>query len=396
MGIWQKLIRKLNPAQRIMAEEEGSAPTSQNDLVTVQNAFNLVEVVNRSVNMIVDSAAQVDYDVKELLPFVSRISGIRDKGLKKLLNNRPNPYMDINTFRRLLFMDFVVDGNAFIHYDGTALYHLPAANMEIVPDEKTYVNHYLYNNTVEFRVDEIIHIKDNSVRSIYRGDSRINSAINTLISRENMNQFQEKYFKNGAVVGMVIETEAVLSKKLKERQEAEWAQKYNPQNGSKRPLILDAGMKIKPTSQSSFREMAFNDTIIELEKKVMIALGVPPILLDSGNNANLRPNIELFFSMTIIPMVRKFESAFECAFGYDIEMVTHSILALRPDQKIEAERITSLVNNGILTGNEGRAILRLDPIEDSKMTEIRIPANIAGSGTGVSGQEGGKPSGDKQ
>jgi len=396
MGLWKEIKEKLNPAQHRYSDEERTAPTSQNKLLTVQNSFNLVEVVNRSINMIVDSAAQVEYDIKESLPFTPRISGMRGTTLAKLLNNRPNPYMDISTFRRLLFMDFMIDGNAFIHYDGTAFYHLPAKNMEIISDEKTYVNHYLYDATTVFSVNEVLHIKDNSATSLFRGDSRINSALNTLISRETMNAFQEKFFENGAVVGLVIETDAVLSKKLKDRQELEWVAKYNPQNGSKKPLILDAGMKMKATSTNSFRDMDFNGTITELEKRVGIALGVPSILLDSGNNANIRPNLELFFSMTILPLVRKFEAAFEYAFGFDVETTTHTIVALRPDQKMESDRLSALVNNGILTGNEARKVLRLEPIDDPLMNKIRIPANVAGSASGVSGQEGGKPaSGDK-
>lgn len=396
MGLWKEIKEKLNPAQYRYAEEESSAPTSQNKLLTVQRSFCLVEVVNRAINMIVDNTAQIEYDIKESLPFTPRISGMRGATLAKLLNNRPNPYMDISTFRRLLFMDFMIDGNAFIHYDGTAFYHLPAKNMEIISDEKTYVNHYVYDATTEFSVNEVIHVKDNSATSLYRGDSRINSALNTLISRETMNSFQEKFFENGAVVGLVIETDAVLSKKLKERQEKDWISKYNPQNGSKKPLILDAGMKLKPTGTNSFKDMDFNGTIVELEKRVCIALGVPPLLLDSGNNANIRPNLELFFSMTILPLVRKFEAAFEYAFGFDIETTTHSIVALRPDQKMESDRLSALVNNGILTGNEARAVLRLEAIEDPLMNKIRIPANVAGSASGVSGQEGGKPAeGDK-
>lgn len=45
-----------------------------------------------------------------------------------------------------------------------------------------------------------------------------------------------------------------------------------------------------------------------------------------------------------------------------------------------------------MLGKEARSILRLEPLEDPLLDEIRIPANVAGSATGVSGQEGGKPS----
>ena len=160
-------------------------------------------------------------------------------------------------------------------------------------------------------------------------------------------------------------------------------------------LILDAGLKAKSTGSSNFREMSFTESITSLEEKVCYALGIPPILLNSGNNANIKPNLELMFYTTIIPMLRKFEAALELFFAYDIELTTHRVPALKPDMKDEAERISALVNNGIITGNEGRAMMRLVELDDPQMTKIRIPANVAGSATGVSGEEGGAPEGDE-
>ena len=151
-------------------------------------------------------------------------------------------------------------------------------------------------------------------------------------------------------------------------------------------------MKAKTVSTAKMTDLAFNESVSEAEKKVAVALGIPPILLDSGNNANIKPNLELLFYLTILPMLRKFESVFEYFFARDLELSIFKVPALKPDQKEQAERITSLVNNGIITGNEGREILRLEPIEEEVMKKIRIPANVAGSATGVAGQEGGKPS----
>jgi len=114
-------------------------------------------------------------------------------------------------------------------------------------------------------------------------------------------------------------------------------------------------------------------------------------LLNGGNNANIRPNIELMFYLTILPNLKKVEAAFETFFGYDIKLDTRDVAALIPDQDKESARIVSLTNNGIITGNEGRTQLRLDELDDPQMNTIRIPQNIAGSSTGVAGQEGGAP-----
>ena len=393
MGIWQTIIQKLNPVQRSIAEDQGEQGSTQKKSMTIDRAVENIEVVNRCVNLIANNAALVDFDVGETLDFTGKVTSIRNKKLIRLLNKRPNPYMDISTFRRLSMMDFLIDGNTFWYFDGESLYHLPARNVTIVPDENTYVAHYRYEGLTneEFFPNEIVHIRDNSSNSLYRGDSRITSSLQSLYTRETMTDFQDSFFKNGTAMGMIIETEQILNARMKERQEKEWLKKYNPKRGNGRPIILDGGMKAKQVTNPNFREMMFNDSIDSKERKVCVALGIPPILLDSGNNANLKPNLELWFYTEVIPMMRKFESALEYFFAYDIELSTLRVPALLPDQKAEADRYSTLVNNGIITGNEARRKMRLEPMDDPQMDEIRIPQNIAGSGTGVSGQEGGRP-----
>jgi HK97 family phage portal protein len=344
--------------------------------------------------MLVDNAALVDFDIGKTLPFTGKFPSTKAVTLNNLLNFRPNPYMDVSTFRRLLLMDFIVDGNVFIHFDGTSFYHLPACNVEIIPDSKGYINKFVYNSNIPFSTKEIIFIKDNSTTSVYRGDSRLSSAMGSLLTRESMIDFQKKFFDNGAAIGLIIETDQILSKKFKERQEREWISKYNPKRGHGKPLILDGGLTAKTTGSSNFKEMAFSESVTNLEEKVCTALGVPPILLNSGNNANIKPNLELMFYTTILPLLRKFESSLELFFAFDIQLTTHRVPSLIPDLKIEAERVSALVNNGLITGDEGRAMLRLPPIGTPLMTEIRVPQNVAGSATGVTGQEGGKPAGE--
>lgn len=400
MGWLTSIIEKLNPVQSAIARDEGEQSSTQTKILTVVNAYDLIEVVNRCVNLIVDNACMVNYDIGAQYKFTAAAPGVRASRLEELLNFRPNPFMDISTFRRLCLMDLLVDGNAFIYFDGQSLYHVPAALITIVPDERGYVHSYTYGSLHgsehAYRPNQIIHIKDNSVSSLYRGDSRINSALESLYNRDAMLSFQKSFFNSGTAMGMIIETDNILSSRMKERQEREWQVKYNPKRGNGKPIILDGGMKAKSTASGNFKEMAFVDSIQDMEKKVCIALGIPPLLLDSGNNANIKPNLELWFYTTVIPMLRKFESALEYFFAYDIKMSTAKVPALLPDLKEEADRIASLVNNGIIAGNEGRAMLRLEPSTEAHMNKIRIPANIAGSATGVTGQEGGRPEGDKE
>lgn len=355
-----------------------------------------MEIVNRGVNMLIDSCAEVGFDVQESRKFTTYGSGIKQKTLNKILNQRPNMFMDSSTFWRLIYMDFLLEGWAFIYYDKSTqeLHHIPAAGMEVFADKKFYINKFVYDGQTEYGPDEIIFIKDNAFQqqtSQISGYPRILSALSNIIRKDKLLHFKEKFFDNGTVLGLVVETDQVLNKRLKDRYREEIRLEHNVRNGKSNVLILDSGMKGKSIQATNLNELGIDTDLDRFDKEICKALGIPPILLEGGNNANIRPNIELFYYTTVLPLARKFEKAFEFFFGFDIKIDTSNVVALTPDRSKEATELTAKVNNGIITGNEARTVLRMEPISDPDMENIRIPANISGSATGVSGQEGGKP-----
>lgn len=401
MAIRDWLVTKLNRGQRIIRDLEDVSHRTNVKPFTTGKAYSSIEILNRSANMVIDSAAECSYTVGEQYKTITTYGTIRSKTLETLLNVRPNPYMDYSTFRRLIVSDLLFEGCAYIHWDGSSLYHLPAALMEVKADDKKFVNKFVFNNMIDYRVDEIIFIKDNGqnggINSQITGQSRVATVINSLTKREKMLEFKEKFLDNGTVIGLILETDEILNKKLRERKQEELQLDYNPSTGQSTVLILDGGMKAKPYSQiSSFKDLDFENDIARFNKDVCIALGVPQLLIDGGNNANIRPNIELFYYMTIVPMLNKVCSSLTFFFGFKVTPNTKDVVALTPDKEKEAKFVTALVNNGILTGNEGRIELGYEELADEQMKKIRIPANVAGSATGVSGQEGGAPNKDEE
>ena len=375
MAWYSNLLQKLNPAQGSIANDYGPSISSDVSLTYIA-AFDRVETVNRGTNLIVHAASSLDYDIKEMV--VDGVKpGMRQKTLVKLLNFRPNPYQSAQEFRVSMFTDFILEGNVFLYFDGAFLYHLPAINMVITPDAKTFVKEYTYDSTTKFKPDEIIHFKDLSNDSIYRGSSRLKSATDSINTLYKMQDFQKSFFENGAVPGMVFTTENTLGQAAKEKTIQYWMQRYNPKTGARRPMIVDSGLKPTPISTANFKDMDFDASIDKHNTKILNALGVPKVLFDGGNNANISPNLRLFYLETVLPVVRSFTSAVERYFGYDIDAITSNVSALQPELKDVATYLTSLVNGGVITPNEARVELRYD-----KMTgqdDIRVPANIAGS-----------------
>lgn len=116
------------------------------------------------------------------------------------------------------------------------------------------------------------------------------------------------------------------------------------------------------------------------------------ILLQGGNNANISPNLRLFYLETILPINRKFISAVERYFGYDVEAITTTVSALQPELKDIAAYHSTLVNAGIISANEARVELRYEAKTGND--DLRIPANIAGSAANPS--TGGRPASAKE
>jgi len=379
---------KENPAQYVISRDEGMTIDSRENIITYRNAYESLEVVNRAVNMIVDDSAEVPFDVGEKIIGVQPIKkDIRRSRVDLLLNKEPNPFQDVSTFKRNLLIDLLIDGNIFVYFDGRHLYHLPADHMTIHSDENTYVEKYTYDHSIDYSPSEIIHIKENSFNSIYRGVPRLKPALRTMQLLSSMRRFQDNFFKNGAVPGLVLKSPNTLSEKIKERMLQAWVARYNPQSGGRRPLFLDGGLTVENLTEVNFKNLDFQDGIATNEKIIRKALGVPPILMDSGNNANLRPNHRLYYLETILPITNKIRYAFERYFGFKLDENVSGIPALQPELRDQASYYATLVNSGIMTPNEAREALRLEEI--SGFDKPRVPANIAGSAANP--EEGGRP-----
>lgn len=385
LGSW--LVEKLNPGQRWISYMEPQSPSTEPEQTYI-NYYDSLEIVNRAVNMIIDDAAEINFKVgSDKIVGTPKVPGIKRKTVENLLNYQANPFQDIHSFRRNLVMDLLIDGNIFIYWDGQYLYQLPSNKVTIYSDKDTYVEKYTFQGTIDFTPNEIIHIKDNSARSLYRGASRLKPALRTMKLMKNMRDFQDNFFNNGAVPGLVIRSPDVLSHRIKERMKEDWKYSYRPQSGGRNPLILDGGMEVDSITNINFKDLDFMSSIEANEKIILKALGVPPVLVDSGNNANLRPNHRLYYLETIIPIIKKLNSAFQLFFGFQITEDVAGIPALQPELKDEAAFYSTLVNGGILTVNEAREGMGREPLGGHD--DIRVPQNIAGSA--VNPDQGGRP-----
>ena len=378
--------------QSVIQRAEGTTREAKPS-VYFEKSYDFIEVVRRGVDLIVNSTSDVDVDIKEALPGILPVhdaNRLRVKKLYTILNFRPNENDDISSFRRLLIMDYILTGNCYQYFDGDNLYHMPSKLMSIETDKNVKVKAFKFNDEIVFKPQEIIWTKDNAAHTIYEGVSRLLPTKDTIRILRQMLDFQETFFENSAIPGLILQTPNILGDRIKQKLLVKWQETYNPKTGGKRPLILDGDLKVNPLSQVKFSELDFEESIRSHEIKILKALGVPPILLDSGNNANIRPNLQLFYETTVLPIVTNLISSYERFFAYDMEPNVAKIRALRPELREAANYYQGLVNTGIMTINEARTELRLEESTEEHASLLRIPQNIAGSAENPS--EGGRPS----
>ena len=248
----KKVEEKNNPAQELLG---GTSETTREPTISYERQYEELEIVNRAVNMIVDDAAEIPATIVGSRRLNGVIKGIKRSKVDMLLNQEPNLFQDINTFKRNLITDFILDGNIFIYYDGVHLYHLPSSKMAIHASKNTYVEKYTFSQEIDYSPNEIIHIKENSFYSIYRGVPRLSPALRTMQLMGSMRKFQDNFFKNGAVPGLVLKSPNTLSEKIKERMVQSWGARYKPDAGGRRPLILDGGIEIDSLSNVNFKDL---------------------------------------------------------------------------------------------------------------------------------------------
>ena len=133
--------QKLNPSQPFIALEHGHYVPSETIELTYKNYYEKLESVNRAVNMIVDDCSDIKFDLSDK---VLKGNVLKPKEFLNIINRKPNPFQDRNAFWRDVYIDLLLDGNAFIYFDEDegSFYRLPAKNVTIKTSEKEYIEYF--------------------------------------------------------------------------------------------------------------------------------------------------------------------------------------------------------------------------------------------------------------
>ncbi len=301
---------------------------------------------------------------------------------------KPNAIDTPLEFRETLMLNLCTNGNAYFLIDqGLAAYTLQplsASQMRVEQDENGTLTYKYTRDTgqVEYTADQICHIR--FMGNGIMGLSPLDYAAGAISNQLATDDFGSNYFVNGAKPSGVLSTDMMLD----DDQYSQMIQRFRALNegstNAHKTLLLEAGMKFQQIQLSPEAMMMLENKRMNIED-IARFYGVPSILInDNKDTTSWGAGIEQimigWLNTGLSPLLQRIEQRFERSLLAPGEVNKKRIKFdttdfIRADAKGQAEFITKLVANGVMTRNEGRQRLDLSPVDGAD--ELTMQINMA-------------------
>lgn len=320
----------------------------------------------------------------------------RENSLYGLMGFAPNDFQTSFEYREQVVLHCVLAGNhySFINRGprGRILELLP-----FMPHQVTVKRDKSWGLTYEVRSDDdgstqvfpaeaIWHVKGPSW-SGWQGLECVRIARDAIGLAMATEDAAAKLHKNGVSPSGVYSVEGTLNDD-QYKALAKWvAQHISGSDNSGKPLILDRSAKWVQTSMTSVDAQSLDTRRFQIEEVCRFAR-VSPIMVYGSDKASTyagsSANFLAHLVHTLSPWYQRLEQSMdkylltekERADGYYFNFVEEGLL--RANMVETKDVLLGYVNGGLMTPNEGRAKLDLDPMDDEDSDDLRIPANIVG------------------
>jgi HK97 family phage portal protein len=407
MGIFDKFFKTEQPsiqkkeAPKIVINKLNAYSSNQNRKYKdyAKEGYEENAIVHRCIQLISNSASAVKLDVYDgdnLLDNHELIS----------LLARPNPLQSGVEFFASLYSYLMISGNSYIVRDSDALrpakelYLLRPDRIRVVTGDSMIPESYQYvvdGKVLEtYPVDQtnamsqIKQIKLWSPLNDHEGLSPIMASAYNIDQHNLAGLHNVALLKNGCTPSGMLKFEPTdetgMSTQLTDDQRARLLEdlefRFQGSHNSGRPMLLEGNFSYTQLGLNP-RDMDFQDLQNMSAREIALCFGVPAQLIGIPE-ANTYSNMETaklgLYEETIIPLLTRVQSDLNEYLAplyngnihvkYDI----NSIPAMAEKTKQTYDNVVGGVNAGILTRNEAREKLGLDPITGAD--ELFIPSNL--------------------
>ncbi|MEA3651914.1 phage portal protein [Acinetobacter baumannii] len=349
---------------RMITEANGLGDITWNGISSLRNSdvFTAIDIIYKDI-----ASTSIQFNDKD-----SYLDD--DKKILKLLNRRPNPYLDAWHFKYIIVANMLLNGNSYVEIviddkgQPIELYHMQnsAVSIEQIDDKIKYNYIDERDGHVRFDTEDVLHFRMFSMDG-FNGYSPLFALANEIGISMGSKKFLDEFFKNGGTSTAILKYEdgrysdeelAII------RQNFENSQLKN-NNGL---VMLDDTMtfdRLKvPTEVLNFLNSYKFST-----QQVAKAFGLPlsKLGIETVNTSLKDSGIEYYrstlypiFSMMNAEIEEKLfaQAPYEVTLDYDVTRLIDS------DPEVKLERVTQLFTKKIITLDEARAQFGFKPVEN--------------------------------
>lgn len=349
---------------RMITEANGLGSITWNGISSLRNSdvFTAIDIISKDI-------ASTSIQFNDADSYLDD-----DKKILKLLNKRPNPYLDAWHFKYIIVANMLLNGNSYVEIvrddkgQPIELYHMQnsAVSIEQIDDKIKYNYIDERDGHVRFDTEDVLHFRMFSMDG-FNGYSPLFALANEIGISMGSKKFLDEFFKNGGTSTAILKYEdgrysdeelAII------RQNFENSQLKN-NNGL---VMLDDTMtfdRLKvPTEVLNFLNSYKFST-----QQVAKAFGLPlsKLGIETVNTSLKDSGIEYYrstlypiFSMMNAEIEEKLfaQSPYEVTLDYDVARLIDS------DPEVKLERVTQLFTKKIITLDEARAQFGFKPVEN--------------------------------
>lgn len=349
---------------------------SQTQCMRLSAVYRCVEVISNSVAQLPFHIYAIDND------------GYRRLGTKhsayRLINTEPSTRMSRYAFWDSMVSSMLLRGNAFAYIirDNnavvTSIEFLSPSLVTIIDDENGHIQAYAHPKYGWIEPCNMIHIA-NCTYDGEHGLSTLDFAMQTAKLSMDSEKHAEGFFRGGANLSGIVSINRALTPKQKKDFLESWYSTFDPVTGRPNGVaIMEADMDFKPTTVDPAAAQLLETRRYQTEE-ICRFFGVSPVKaydLTKASYSSIEATQLAFLTDTIQPLLSKIElevgrKLFTSSERdkYIVHFDTSSLI--RTDKEALSNYYTKMYQLGVLTANDIRKQLDMQPIEGGDVAFVQ-------------------------
>lgn len=224
--------------------------------------------------------------------------------------------------------------------------------------------------SAQFKNDEIFHIRDLSINT-YRALDKITNAKSTIGLSLAATQNAENYYKRGPRSGAFIQADGKLTDDAFARLSKQFNDAYAGNEAAHKIAILENGMKYV-ANEYTLKDAQVLESRSASIREIASIFGVPLALLgiSDPNMKDIETINQFFYRSCLQSIIAKIEDRFKLMLPRDYSLKFDLSEYLKGDIKTTAEVTERLLTRGMISVNEARVRMGLQPIHDKELFVI--------------------------